>query len=92
MGINVHIQRLDGDTWVDHPDWDSFRYAGDRDLPGIVQDNGGWLMHENAECQRPVDLDLLDNPVKWPDFNVPRWAKFIKLLREDDRYWVYLSY
>lgn len=90
MGLNLHIQRDNGKYWEDHPDWDSFRYAGDREVTRIIDDNGGRLPHPEAECFRPANLDALAE-ADWPDYNPDRWKQLVELLR-DPQYWIYLSY
>lgn len=90
MGINVHIQRLEGNRWEDHPDWDSFRHAGDREISRIVRENGGSTYSEDSEVFRPNDLDALSK-ADWPEYNPDRWKGFIEILR-DPQWWVYLSY
>ena len=95
MGINVHIQTVDDQ---DHPDWDWIRHAGDRDVPTIIEENGGTIAYpekpewgDDWRLFRPKDFAAL-RAAKWPDCNEARWVQLVDILEGDGKWWLHYSY
>jgi hypothetical protein len=91
MGLNLYLQRPDG---TEHPDWDSSKFAGDRDVFNAITDMGV-IYHQPFDLYepllRPVDLGTLDE-IKWPEFNAERWEQLCRILRDEPDYWIAASY
>jgi hypothetical protein len=89
MGINLYLQTLDG---MNHPEWDSLRCAGDRELVDLVDDLPNIRSRYYEEVYtRPTDfaawraaVDKLPNPA--------RHKKLLDLLAADENYWLYVSW
>lgn len=95
MGINIYIQTTSGE---DHPEWDSLRYGGDREIAsaliGLDKDTwepDGFPYSDDRYLQRPKDIAQFralaaDNP------NPQRWLKAADILEGQPEYWLWLSY
>jgi hypothetical protein len=92
MGINICVYGPDS---KDHPDWDSIRYAGDRDfltlmatLPQIKRGNP----MDDLQI-RPADFVAWRQAIaakEWP--NPGRFEHLLNLLENNPDYWISISY
>lgn len=95
MGINICVVKAP--SFVDeHPEWDWFRYAGDRDIPKLfsVLPTDEKFVGEDSWYYRPSDFEawrahIRDNP---PTCNEERLPKLLDLLERDADYWIYVSW
>lgn len=91
MGLNIAIQK----NGVDHPEWDSSRFAGDREFPsfmrGLPQIVKTSLGSEDPEY-RPGDFAAWRAAIasrEWP--NPGRFEKMMDLLEQNPDYWLYFG-
>jgi len=93
MGLNVCIFREGpkGER-IEHPDWDSMRMTGDRDLSGLmeVQKSVGHP-YDFEFWQRPSDPETMraEMEMHHPE-NSERWRQLEDILSDPD-WWVYFS-
>ncbi len=94
MGVNIYVVRLNADqSWENHPEWDTLRYAGDRDLAKFLPVKK--QIGDPYDCtywQRPNDpAEMLDAmEIAHPE-NSKRWRQLEEIFR-DQSWWVYVSY
>ena len=92
MGYYLMLRKLDG-TY--HPAWDDGKYAGDREVMLIIEQNGGAIRHPDPynpwrdpdPVYRPADFDALSRAT-WPDVNPERWRQLVAILRDEPDYWI----
>jgi len=95
MGVNIYLQSR---NLGDHPEWDAFRYAGDKEFSGVISRcphiEENWSSEPDCESYiRPTDFSSLRKAIaerEWP--NPGRFEKLADLLERDSEYWVYFSY
>lgn len=91
MGIHVCVVNVKG---KDHPDWDFYRHAGDRDIPSIMAKCGQTriINFNDDPVYRPLDIEEFRQAMTeaHPE-NSERWSHLAKLLSESDRWWLYYS-
>lgn len=95
MGVNIHIQTTKGEK---HPDWDSFRYGGDKEFASnfVKLENDTWTppgypYEDDRYLLRPKNMEqfrALAHASQWPE----RWSKAADILEAAPAYWIYLSY
>lgn len=96
MGVNISLRKLDG---TQHPEWDSSRYSGDREVMEVIEANGGTISsnptfdpwRDPDPMFRPGDFDALAK-AQWPEENPERWALLQRTLRDEPDYWLDVSY
>lgn len=100
MGLNLCVYRFkDGKRAGEatHEQWDSFRYAGDRDFATEVLANREVTLCERDpgdECMwlyRPKDIEAWKRWDAAFPCNNGRWAALADLLASDPELWVYQS-
>lgn len=95
MGLNIYIVKADGQM-KDHPDWDSSRWGGDRQLPSLWDwDNlkpDRELEWGDGDFQifRPIDFAKF-RATDWPKVNPDRWALMCDILEQNPEYGIYIS-
>ena len=94
MGINVYVQTLEHEH---HPEWDTGRFSGDRELPDILSalPHAQATLGDERDCEfvyRPADVETFRAAMLARfDWNHERWNQLADLLM-DDRWWIYFSY
>ena len=93
MGLNLLV--VDKDE-QDHPDWDWGRFAGDREIPDILQE----CHHHHIMFGHPPDEERGVRPedvegfrkalLSHFDYNVDRWQQLCDILK-DERWWIRFS-
>ncbi|WP_292960567.1 hypothetical protein [Novosphingobium sp. UBA1939] len=96
MGINIIIERPE--DYERHSDWNSTRYAGDRDFFKHFGDllteerlPDGFPYEDDRIWYRPADFDAFRTratSAEWPE----RWLKAADILEGNPDFWFYLSY
>lgn len=94
MGINISIYREDSHGKMqEHSTWDFCRYAGDRDLPSVLNKVGEvqLLKNEFDYYVRPIDVETFRVALhEANNSNHERWDELAKIL-EDPQQWLYLG-
>ena len=96
MGFNIFISTLD---YKDHPQWDSLRYVGDRDVPKIlsaierdeIPQTEALMSGYVPLFERPKDFAAA-RALTWPEENPERWKLLLDILEADPEYWISYSY
>ncbi|HEV2747219.1 MAG TPA: hypothetical protein VGW34_07970 [Allosphingosinicella sp.] len=93
MGIHICLRKLDGS---DHPEWDSLRHAGDREVLTIIDRAAGLINNRPPDYNPWIHKELMFRPADpekladatWPDVNPERWRLLTRILREEPDYWI----
>lgn len=93
MGIHVSIYREKSNRELqEHSTWDWTRYAGDREIPHVLDNIGKVRLYSNRGYVRPVDVEAFRVALhEVNDFNQKRWDELAEIL-EDPQWWLYFSY
>ena len=94
MGLNISLY---GPCSAEHPDWDSVRYAGDRDFAALLGKELPTIQKGDPFIEdvmfRPADFAVWRTVVaakEWP--NPGRFEKMIDLLEANSDYWIYMGW
>ncbi|MEM9438763.1 MAG: hypothetical protein AAGA15_17175 [Pseudomonadota bacterium] len=92
MGIHVLVINR---KFIEHPEWDWVRCAGDSYIPFAVKFSGQVLAdfgYGEDRPVRPADVgDLFKEMMRYAPENVERWNCLCDILR-DNRWWLSFSY
>jgi len=97
MGVNIYIQTTAGN---DHPEWDYFRYGGDKEFARAFfasgMENETWTPDGFPYCDdrcyyRPSDIVAFRSFAAAQD-NPERWAKAADIFAASPYYWFYFSW
>lgn len=91
MGINVYLRTRNGD---DCPEWDTFRYVGDKLLPMLIDSIPHHKIGDDDWCvTRPNDIEmfrlLMHDSIQE---NTARWDKLCEILAKNPAYGLYFCY
>lgn len=95
MGVNICVQNR---AYKEHPDWDSMRYAGDKEFALMISEfpcvKENWSSQPDFEMYiRPADFSIWRKKLaerEWP--NPGRLEGLVDLLEREPDYWLYFSW
>lgn len=94
MGINISIY---GPGSKEHPEWDSGRYAGDRDFAAMLGKELPTIQRGDPLIEdmmyRPADMALWRSVIaarEWP--NPGRFERMVDILEANPDYWIYMGW
>lgn len=96
MGLNISIQVPE--TYAEHPDWDSARYAGDREfwetfkeIEFDQREADGFPWEDDRVWYRPKDFPAFRSAATASE-SPKRWQHAADLLEASAVHWLYFGY
>jgi hypothetical protein len=92
MGLNISLYK----GYAEHPEWDSARFAGDRDFATLMGGLPCEMKRESIDADpvfRPSDFARWREAIasrEWP--NPGRFEHMMDLLERDADYWIFLGW